>query len=275
MPSTTLDPHETPLPGLRRLTLAQMDEILAAAATTADDRAHRIHLACKRIRSYLRLMRPVLGEERYGYENVFFRNLARPFGQLRDIEVAQRTIDDLAAAEPGALSIHDIDTLKAVATRLPVPDPADMAQGRLTTAIGMARQRFEAPLAGDLDLARSVRKLYRRSRRSFAKADKHRSTTCLHEWRKQAKYLRYALAAGGNLWPASERYRRRLKKLGDLLGLDHDLAGLHEGLAASAADAKQDDVIARRRAVIQHEAMKRGKRLCDDRANHFIRRVMA
>ena len=79
MSITTLNSKETPLGGLQRLTREQMAEILAAAATTAGDRAHRIHLGCKRIRSYLRLMREALGEERYGYENVYFRNLARPF----------------------------------------------------------------------------------------------------------------------------------------------------------------------------------------------------
>ena len=273
MSATSLDPNETPLAGLRRLTLAQMDNILAAAATTGDDRAHRIHLACKRIRSYLRLMRPVLGDERYGYENVFFRNLARPFGQLRDIEVAQQTIDGLVAAEPGALSPADIETMRAVARRLPAPDPADMSQARLSTAILAAQHRFQTPLSGQLNLVKSVRRLYRRNRRSFAKAHKRRSTTCLHEWRKQAKYLRYALAAGIALWPAAERYRKRLKKLGDLLGHDHDLAGLHDGLLASAADAKPDEVIAKHRANVQRQALKRGEKLYGDKAKAFMKTV--
>lgn len=275
MSATTLKSEETPLAGLQRLTHAQMAEILDAAATTSDDRAHRIHLGCKRIRSYLRLMRQALGEERYGYENVYFRNLARPFGQLRDIEVAQQTIDALIAAEPEALSAADIDTLRGVAARLPAPDRDDLSAERIATAITAAQVRFATPIAGEVDLKRAVKHLYRRNRRSFAKAKERHSTVCLHEWRKQAKYLRYALAACVVLWPAAEQYRKRLKKLGDLLGIDHDLAGLHDGLSTTAAAAKPDAVIARRRAVVQAKALKRGDRLCETRAGAFLRAVIA
>lgn len=273
MSATTLKSEETPLAGLQRLTLEQMAEILDAAATTADDRAHRIHLGCKRIRSYLRLMRQPLGEERYGYENVYFRNLARPFGQLRDIEVAQQTVDALIAAEPDALSPAEIDTLRAVAKRLPVPDSEDMSKTRIAAAITAAQARFATPVDGQLDLKRAVKHLYRRHRRSFAKANKRRSTVCLHEWRKQAKYLRYALAACIELWPAAAPWRKRLKKLGDLLGVDHDLASLHDGLSTTAAASKPDAVIARRRAVVQARALKRGDRLCEAKAGAFFRRI--
>ena len=275
MPNPKLDPAETPLAGLQRLAHAQMADILDAASSVADDRAHRIHLGCKRLRAYFRLMRKPLGEERYGYENVFFRNLARPFGQLRDIEVAQATIDDLIAADPDALSPAALATLHAVARALPPPDPDDMSQARITTAIAAAQARFAAPVAGQLDLEAAVKRLYRRSCRSFAKADKRRSTVCLHEWRKQAKYLRYALAVCTELWPAAGAYRKRLKKLGDVLGHDHDLAGLQDGLATTAADSKPDDVIAARRAVMQRQALKRGKKLCGDTARAFMVRITA
>ncbi len=273
MSATTLKTEEAPLAGLQRLTLAQMAEILDAAASTANDRAHRIHLGCKRVRSYLRLMRETLGEERYGYENVYFRNLARPFGQLRDIEVAQQTVDALIAAEPDALSPAEIDTLRAVAKRLPVPDRDDMSKARVDAAIAAAQTRFATAIAGELDLKGALKHLYRRNRRSFLKAKKRQSTVCLHEWRKQAKYLRYALAACLDVWPAAAPYRKRLKKLGDLLGIDHDLAGLHDGLVVTAAASKPDAVIARRRAVVQARALKRGERLCEDKAGAFLRSV--
>jgi len=266
-----LDPHEAPLFGLNRLVNAQLDEMRAAAASQDDNRAHRIHLACKRIRTYLRLLRDVLGDERYRSENAFFRNLGRPFGTFRDTEVAPKTIENLTTAVPDALSHDDVEALRSVARRLPLPDSGDLSEARVTAAVAAAHARFVEPLQMDFDFDKAVRRLYRRHRRDFKTARKTHDTQALHEWRKQSKYLRYALEAAGNLWPKADAMRRKIKKVGDILGSDHDLAALHDGLSQfSDADKDAEKVIARRRDRLQKKALKRGKALTREKPRAFV-----
>lgn len=266
-----LQPHEAPLAGLNRLVNAQLDEMKSAAASQDDNRAHRIHLACKRIRTYLRLMKDALGDERYRYENTLFRNLGRPFGTFRDTEVAPKTIDSLKTVLDGVLPDKSVDALRGIARRLPMPDSDDLSEARITSAVAAAHKRFSAAPAADFDFEKAVRRLYRRHRRDFRAAKTTHATEALHEWRKQSKYLRYALEAARDLWPHAEAERRKIKAVGDILGEDHDLAALHDRLdTTDEAGDGAEKVIARRRAKLQKKALKRGKALVVGKPRAFV-----
>jgi len=274
--SKKIDPHEPPLAGLNRLVNAQLDEMRAAAASQDDNRAHRIHLACKRIRTYLRLMRDVLGDERYRYENTLFRNLGRPFGTFRDTEVASKTIGSLIAGQSERISDLSVEALHGVARRLPMPDNDDLSEARIVAAVNAAHKRVSEPMQGDLNLEKAARRFYRRHRRDYGIARKSHDTAALHEWRKQAKYLRYALEATGVLWSGADPVRRTIKKVGDILGDDHDLAALHDGLARTdEADSDAGKAIARQREALQKKALKRGKALTRARPRAFVAKLKA
>jgi len=97
---------------------------------------------------------------------------------------------------------------------------------------------------------------YRRGRRAHARARREGTPEALHEWRKEVKYLLYQLQLIEPAWRASERLlARRLDRLADLLGEDHDLAVVRAMVTEPAVIRLVD----RRRAVLQRQAFAVGR----------------
>ena len=104
----------------------------------------------------------------------------------------------------------------------------------------------------------------------------------LHEWRKQAKYLRYHLELLTPTWPeVVGKLAAEAKKLGDLLGDDHDLAVLRAMVVPSHArgHAEQDgflgELIDRQRERLQAKAIASGELLYRERPKEFVCRLTA
>jgi CHAD domain-containing protein len=76
--------------------------------------------------------------------------------------------------------------------------------------------------------------VYRRAGDAHEEAIADPTVEKLHEWRKQAKYLRYQLEILTPIWPERmEELAREADRIGDLLGDDHDLAVLRQTLTAN------------------------------------------
>ena len=102
----------------------------------------------------------------------------------------------------------------------------------------------------------------------------------LHEWRKQAKYLRHQLEVLEPIQPvAMAELAGRLHELTQLLGDGHDLAVLRQklvaGPAAPAGRIRETLVtlIDRRRAELEQEALQLGRRLFADKPKDFTERL--
>src|SRR4030095_4339353 len=81
-----------------------------------------------------------------------------------------------------------------------------------------------------------VERVYRRGRQALAAVRRKPTAEYLHEWRKQAKYLRYQLDLLRPLAPkALTSLATTIDRLGDLLGDDHDLAVLRREVAGDPA----------------------------------------
>ena len=98
--------------------------------------------------------------------------------------------------------------------------------------------------------------MYRKGRNALGQAKKSATPEALHEWRKEVKYLLYQLQLIEPAWRASERLlARRLDRLADLLGEDHDLAVVRAMVTEPAVIRLVD----RRRAVLQRQAFAVGR----------------
>ena len=103
----------------------------------------------------------------------------------------------------------------------------------------------------------------------------------LHEWRKQAKYLRYQLELLRAVWPGMmEPLAGQADHLGDLLGDDHDLAVLRQMLTQHPERFDDEEgvellfaLIDRRREELEAEATLLGLRLFQDTPQDFARRL--
>ena len=76
---------------------------LAAAARRGRRSGEAVHEArkdLKKLRSALKLVRPVLGEKAYRRENERFRDVARELSDVRDAQVRAETVEGLAQRFP-------------------------------------------------------------------------------------------------------------------------------------------------------------------------------
>lgn len=265
-----LDPDANVTLDLHRLVLDELAGILRAAATVDDDRAHRIHLGCKRVRSYLRLLRAGLGAKRYRRENRFFRDLGRPFGAVRNVEVAQETVDRLIKDQPFLEAFH-VDILRKVAEVALFEDGAATGLRAVMAAISEAQARFLDTARGRVKMKREVKDLYRRGRRLFDQADQSRTADDLHEWRKQVKYLRFALAAMEEVGPKDAEWRKGLKRLAKVLGRHHDLSLLQDRAKAAGVTVVEIlDVLERQEQALSDRALDLGRDLYNRKPREFM-----
>ncbi|EGF92081.1 CHAD domain protein [Asticcacaulis biprosthecium C19] len=255
---------------LHRLVLDELAGILRAAATVDDDRAHRIHLGCKRVRSYLRLLRAVLGVKRFKRENRFFRDLGRPFGAVRNSEVAQATVDKLLKDQPFLVGFG-VDILRQVAEVAPPQDETATSLSAVMAAVSDAQARFLDTSRGKVRMEREVKHLYREGCRLFGQAVDSRTADDLHEWRKQVKYLRFALAAMEETGPEDAAWRKRLKKLAKVLGHHHDLSLLQDRVRAAGVTVVEIlDVIERQEVALSDKARDLGQELYGRKPREFM-----
>jgi CHAD domain-containing protein len=130
-------------------------------------------------------------------------------------------------------------------------------------------------------LLKGLKRVYRGGRRAHAAAAEDPSDEKLHEWRKQAKLLRYQLETLQPGWPEFlDNLVEQAHRLGGLLGDDHDLAVLRALLQEqpdlSGDDATQELLLAlidRRRAELQEEALRLGRRFYPDKPGAFTDRL--
>jgi CHAD domain-containing protein len=123
--------------------------------------------------------------------------------------------------------------------------------------------------------------VYRQARSAFRDAVADPSVERLHEWRKQAKYLRYQLEILRPLWPEQlEELAEEADRMTELLGDDHDLALLRQKLTDNPEEFGDEDekevlqaLIDRRRLELQQEAVELGERFFQDKPRAFARRL--
>jgi CHAD domain-containing protein len=120
-------------------------------------------------------------------------------------------------------------------------------------------------------LCPTLKRIYKRGRRVLPTARPLPADRSLHEWRKQVKYLRYALEILAPLRAQKlTRLPRQAEQLTDSLGEAHDLAMLAQKARSFAKRNRVDlqhllAIIDRRRARLTLDALSRGKRLYRDR----------
>jgi CHAD domain-containing protein len=116
-------------------------------------------------------------------------------------------------------------------------------------------------------LGPALKRIYGSGRRTLPIARPRPADRALHEWRKQVKYLRYALEIVAPMRARKlPRLARRAKQLTDCLGEAHDLAVLAQKARTFAKRDRMDlqplfTIIDRRRERLTLEALTRGEQL--------------
>src|SRR5262249_591630 len=153
-------------------------------------------------RTLLRLLQPDgRATVQYGAENACLRDAARPLTEVRDAKILVEALDGLVEhfeEHIAGRAFGDIRTalranLRAV--RKGALDEQNAFTGAAET-VRQARERVSdwtnVPTRWSV-VGQGLEDTYRRAGAAFEKASADPTMEKLHEWRKQAKYLRYQL----------------------------------------------------------------------------------
>jgi len=181
----------------------------------------------------LRLLRPALGEPLYRRENTLLRDVAHTLNAPRDAKVLTQTLQSLRRSHRALRGDADVAEL----LRTLQADQAALRQrlrehptqlGRTRGALEQLCDRVMQWPVGTHDwsvLGPASQRIYRSGRRALPTARPRPTERALHEWRKQVKYLRYALEMLAPMRARKlARLARQAEELTDCLGEAHDLA---------------------------------------------------
>lgn len=288
---TTLSPEKRGTRTVRKITRKRIDAALEVLnkKTPSAESVHQARKALKKARALLRMLRPGVKEAVYREVNEALRDAARPLSAARDAQVLADTLAALVHRYGASASHLQLEGLRrAIAHRRTDTQrqlhgkTAEMAHSR--GLLREARARIEALAIGAHDwrvLGSGVKRSYRGCKRAMRDAvDDSTCAPAFHEWRKQAKYLRYELAMLEPLWPAwIDALTDQAHKLTDYLGEDHDLTVLRETAAAHCAelpDRASEALLAlieRRQAELRKKAIRLGQRLFEEKPKRFRARL--
>jgi CHAD domain-containing protein len=201
---------------------------------------HQMRIGLRRLRSALKIFRPVLDNSALREVNEKARDLARLLGELRDADVLASDIVGQAAAN------HDEDAgLRALNAALAqmrsnlrakvrtelmgrqwscfklklamLPETIEQLAG---SSEGKMLSKPVRPVAG-----KALKKWWRKVLKTGRRLDKL-SAAERHEMRKEVKTLRYAIDLLAPLYRAKdvERFAKRLRELQDVFGYVNDVA---------------------------------------------------
>ena len=268
---------------VRRIACHEIDTIMESLrGPMGEETVHEVRKATKRVRALLRLIRDEIGSKHYRRENRTFRDAARALSPARDAEVLVATVTRLAGRFGGKRRL--LEPVRQAARRnlqsARHGSRPSAARKRIVASMRRARSRVASwPIDDDgwKAIAPGIRRIYGKGRTGWRDAGAAPTVTNLHEWRKRAKDLRYALDLLEPLWsPVLKALADETDALGDRLGEDHDLALLRRFVRDVLDDGPSRDVLAeidvwRRR--LRAEAWTRAARMYEAPPGRFARRL--
>lgn len=253
--------------------------ILLSDPSSPDRNAQKARQRVKRVRSIVRLIRPIQ-EPRLAGTATRLREVTRLLANRRDsqaIAASARSLKVFADGNDAGFN-RIIEALDRQAS-LNDADMGSLAEvdGRLCAAIDDLSTRT-ADFDGSDRLTEAFDRAYRRGRKAMQRASSSLSTPDLHEWRKSVKDLWYLIRlARKRIRRPAKRLASRLDRLDETLGIDHDHAMLAERLALSPigdpALMQQLSMIAEQRHVLEAEAFALGKQIYKKKPKTFRRRL--
>ena len=235
--SKTIEAKGSGTRALRRIAhrLVRRASRTLASPALSDTAVHGARKDLKRCRTALRLLRPALGEPVYCRENAVLRDAAHALNAARDAKMLTQTLQSLRQSNRALRRDAGVGELlrmlraeQAAVRRRLREHPLQLA--RTHDALEQLCDRMNQWSVGRHGwsvVGPALKRIYRSGRRSLPTTPPFPADRPLHEWRKQVKYLRYALEILTPMrTPKLAALARQAKQLTDCLGEAHDLAVL-------------------------------------------------
>lgn len=249
----TLDPDRPLGAALRIAALDELDKALGRlrGADVTEDDIHDARKSGKKLRAWLRLLRPEL-DGLYAVLNALLRDAGRRLSGRRDAHVALQTLRRMRAGR--RLTADQFRTLADALGSVHAAEPAGADTigdaRRLLKAAQIYLQAFEP--ATDVDsLARRLDEHRARCVRGLRQCRTTRRTDDLHDWRKRVKYYGYQCALVAPVLADAAQPVDTLKTLGETLGLHHDFDAFAQRLERCPANRVGELLKLRARQIAQ------------------------
>ncbi len=279
--------QESPSQGLKRIFREEIQSALQLGRRPAKQRGETVHETrkhLKKLRAALRLTSDGKGKERYEREDRCISHVGKLLSDLRDAHVRLQTLTQLKVAhDPAHNPFPKLEELLSM-ERESFSAAFDDWQKQVVPRLEAVGKRLSSWQLDDLtwkQVCGSVAKSYRRGRAALAKVVEKPSPENFHKWRKKVKELWYQLRL---LRPLNrvvlEKIANDAKALGELLGLDHDLAFLVARFDQEATDptlqderAALDRLVRKRSQKLQRDATELGRRFYAEPPKAFAKRI--
>lgn len=243
--ATELDRSDANAHGVRRVLCDQIDEAiqLLDKRHIGDGDIHSARKALKKARATLRLLRTAIAERVFDRENAALRDVARPLSAARDAKVLLDSLGQLSKryGGPAKHSVPAAFRRRLAHEQARSGSALKHRYSKRAASIRSLRTSRQHVVAARLrtdgwqEIGAGLCRVYRAGRKAMKQARKTPAPECLHEWRKQAKYLWHQLQLLEPMSPGPiGALADQMKKLSDYLGDDHDLAVLREKVIAHA-----------------------------------------
>jgi len=276
MANKTVKPGDSGTGALRRVArhYARQARRRLSPGQLTDSAVHGARKALKKSRTAVHLLRAALGHKAYQRENTRLRDAAHALNAARDARVMVQTLESLRRrhrrlqSDPVAVRLARVLREEQGALQRGLRRPDLLARSRRSLQ-QVAHRAGHWPVGGHgwSVLGPALRRIYKGGRQAMPAAHPRPSDAALHEWRKQVKYLRYALQMLAPIQPRElARLARQTEALTDCLGAAHDLAVLAQKarrVAGSDPLAAQPllHAIDQERLRLTRSALSRGGRL--------------
>ena len=290
--SYRLENNETLSFGLKRIVLELIDNSVfnfAKGNGSFSEDVHETRKNFKKIRTVYRLIRLNLGEDKYKYENSFFRDSGRILSDLRDSTVLIHTFDKLLESSEIEMSNFDFSIFKNFLIEKHKNISASKHKksqviNSLSTDLLLARSRvFDWPMSGDnfKIIRKDLKRIYEKGQSAMYAVFSEAIKENVHEWRKRVKDLWYSMRILNNLWPEiMSPLVNLLGKLSDILGDTNDLFLLKERIIANQNKFKDGqhtreliNFIDRRIIDLLRDARSIGRKIYSEDSKYFVGRM--
>jgi hypothetical protein len=278
----------------RRQLIKIIDEAanVLSKSPLSDETVHSIRKALKKARAGVRLLRAYLDEDAYRAYNTAFRDAGRSISPLRDSKALAGSFTLLKDRYPKRLQdaeLHQVEDLlhdkhKKLHEKMALASVEHRQWVEALKSRGAEIRQLNLPDDDEDDVRCDLQRIYRRGRKSYAAAKSKGTAEAMHEWRKQVKYLTNALALNTEAAGKHKdgKYQKRLDKLADKLGDDHDLVMLTRELRTPSWQSMEAPLqlkllalASRRRGKLTDQAMSLGQELYKVKPKHWLRDRLA
>ena len=276
-------PAETKQLLLTDLSMAR--SALAEPSENRDEAVHRARRRLKRVRSLLRILRPVPGRDQANRGDAV-KSAYRLLSSARDADAmlgAARWLKAHGDENDTVVLSALVERLEAAASAAHATAlPVDAIQALLRTAESEIASLTEGFDSEELFLGGLLRS-YRRGRNCYRHALDDADAETLHDWRKETKHqLHIGQFIVGRTRATDKSRLKDLDQLAECLGDNNDLvnlaANLRQGLCVGGSEvdilAVEALIIRRRRKLVRH-ALELGEELYGERTKRFAERLLA